>query len=164
MFKSNSLLFFLFISSILCSLFLFIYLLLNQVFFMISLYLLFWFVTYNFLFHYFSSCFRVHSLHLYFITVCPQVMLYYFMYNIKKNIWLFFHFSPPDLCAIGIIYFTSVYKSQSTLLIFLFKQSIIFYWSNEKKVCMFTHVVPIFGSFHSFVLIENSIWDHPPPS
>lgn len=28
---------------------------------------------------------------------------------------------------------------------------------------MFSHVVPIFSSLHSSVLIGNSIWDHPPP-
>lgn len=34
---------------------------------------------------YFSSCFGVYSIPLYFITVCPQVTLDHFMYRIKPH-------------------------------------------------------------------------------
>lgn len=82
-------------------------------------------VSYNSWLCYFSDCFRVQSIHFKGIIVYSEMILYQFVYKNFRIVYC--HFSSSDLCAIPVIHFTfTCCKPHTTLLLFLFKQWIVF--------------------------------------
>lgn len=94
-----------------------------ELFFMIPFYLLCWFIGYKCFILVIVLGFTVHIVKL---PVCLQVTLYHFTYSIR-NLQSYTCILPSralSYCCHTLI--LSMYKLQTTLLFFLFKQSIIF--------------------------------------
>lgn len=117
----------------------------------------FWFIGCKSL-CYFRSCFRVYSVCLQLVTVYLQVILilFHFTYSIR-TLHQYVSCLPAWPLCVAIVHFTPVmyfiYVINPLILFYFCSQQLIFlrYLNSNLKVIIFTHIVTISNTFHSFV-------------